>query len=190
MENDRMDRRVRRTRQQIRESLFVLMRTMSYEKIRIAHIAEGADISRSTFYLHFETKDDLISSVLDEIIGRYIQALDAPESRTGSDPTRLLFSLWQENTEALQLIVRSGLEYRIFERLRAANKPHTHLENIDDPLLDRYAHAMVSGASFALLLEWTKDNCRVPAVQMAKLYDMLQINDFFDEVAKGLPGYS
>ncbi len=54
------DRRVRRTRENLFSALSELMQEKRYNKITIQDIIDRADVGRSTFYAHFETKDDLL----------------------------------------------------------------------------------------------------------------------------------
>lgn len=189
MKMNKVDRRINRTKKLIRDSLFTLMQQMPYERIRISHIANVADISRSTFYLHYETKEDLLTSVLDEIINKYLSALDLPETQRQENPTHLLFSLWEKNMKEMRLIVRAGLESRIYERLRASNIQHTHIENIKNDVLNDYVHEMINGAEFGLLLRWTKDGGNIPVSQMEKLYNSLKIRELFETIEKEIPDF-
>ncbi|MEO5805595.1 TetR/AcrR family transcriptional regulator [Devosia sp.] len=56
------DRRSRRTRQTLHETLMRLTVERGYDAISVADIVNAADIGRSTFYAHFTDKDDLLRS--------------------------------------------------------------------------------------------------------------------------------
>ena len=62
-----MDRRQRKTRQAIFEAFSELLETNRYENITVGDIIERADIGRSTFYSHFETKDTLLKAICSDI---------------------------------------------------------------------------------------------------------------------------
>ncbi len=62
-----MDRRQRKTRDAIYSAFTSLLKTEPYSKITVQEIIDRADIGRTTFYAHFETKDDLLSSLCTEI---------------------------------------------------------------------------------------------------------------------------
>lgn len=51
------DRRVRKTRSAILQAFSKLALTQPYETIKVADIAEAADVGRSTFYEHFSGRD-------------------------------------------------------------------------------------------------------------------------------------
>ena len=54
------DRRVRRTRQRLKEALLELIAGQPYESITVEDITRRADVGRSTFYSHYTSKDELL----------------------------------------------------------------------------------------------------------------------------------
>ncbi len=56
------DRRVRRTKQRLNDALESLIIEKGYDKITVQDLIDRADVGRSTFYAHYETKDDLLVS--------------------------------------------------------------------------------------------------------------------------------
>lgn len=54
------DRRVRRTRKALLDALLTLMIDKGYEAISVQDIIDRADVGRSTFYTHYNDKDDLL----------------------------------------------------------------------------------------------------------------------------------
>lgn len=57
---EKTDRRSKRTRQALRQALAELVERYGYESITVQQIAAQAGVARTTFYLHFEDKDDLL----------------------------------------------------------------------------------------------------------------------------------
>jgi AcrR family transcriptional regulator len=62
MPQDKTDRRVRRTRQLLRDALLELALERGYGRVRLQDILDKADVGRSTFYAHYRDKDDLLVS--------------------------------------------------------------------------------------------------------------------------------
>ena len=59
----KLDRRQRKTRAAIYEAFESLMAEEHYSQVTVAQIIDRADIGRSTFYGHFETKDELLDDI-------------------------------------------------------------------------------------------------------------------------------
>lgn len=60
MLDEKMDRRVQRTRQLLRGSLVQLIKERGYDNITIQDITDHANLGRTTFYLHYQSKEDLL----------------------------------------------------------------------------------------------------------------------------------
>jgi AcrR family transcriptional regulator len=56
------DRRVQRTRRLLHKALMTLIVEKKYESITVQQILDRADVGRSTFYVHFQDKDQLLFS--------------------------------------------------------------------------------------------------------------------------------
>ena len=57
------DRRIRYTKQVIKDSLFALMQHTPVEKITVKELCAAADINRATFYAHYETMIALLEEI-------------------------------------------------------------------------------------------------------------------------------
>lgn len=62
-----MDRRMEKTRKAILDAFYKLISKMDYAKISVQKIIDEANIGRSTFYQHFETKDDLLKNMCTDL---------------------------------------------------------------------------------------------------------------------------
>lgn len=87
MKEEILDRRVRKTRRQLKECLTRLLKEKKIQDITVRELAEMADINRGTFYLHYKDVFDLMDQIKNDLVEEVESVLDAPSrSRTGSAP--------------------------------------------------------------------------------------------------------
>ena len=76
MPTQQLDRRQRKTRKAIYDAFEALMRDAHYGTVTVAQIIERADVGRSTFYAHFETKDDLLDQMCREMFDHIFEGVN------------------------------------------------------------------------------------------------------------------
>jgi AcrR family transcriptional regulator len=72
------DRRVQRTRELLQKSLIELINERSYDAITIQDIVDRANVARTTFYVHFTSKDDLFLSCHQSVLNDFQYGLLYP----------------------------------------------------------------------------------------------------------------
>lgn len=95
---ERLDPRVRRTRQRLQEALLALLRERAFEDITVQDVTERAGLSRVTFYLHYRDKDDLLTRIMNEAL----EALDAqlPRCERSAASVQQALVRWFEHAAA------------------------------------------------------------------------------------------
>lgn len=86
-----MDRRQKKTRDAIFRAFGRLSERKRYERITVQEIIDEADIGRSTFYAHFETKDELLRAMCTDIFHHvFTEELPQENEETASDSRKSL----------------------------------------------------------------------------------------------------
>jgi len=75
------DRRVQRTRELLRKALIELIKERGYDSISIQDIAERANLGRTTFYLHYGSKEELFMNCHEAVVKEFHLGLLHPISR-------------------------------------------------------------------------------------------------------------
>src|SRR5207237_7693949 len=91
--DDKVDRRIRRTRDRLGDALIELVKEKGFEAVTVQEVLDHAQVGRSTFYAHYRDKDDLFFSDLEE----FLEAMGSLIDRSGEQsrrvmPVRELFS--------------------------------------------------------------------------------------------------
>jgi len=171
-ENVRLDRRVRRTRFAVQEALIRLMAEKEYEAITVQDIVERADIVRSTFYMHYADKEDVLRQGI-EYVRRWVEqvaprgtrfAFSEPLFRHTCDvrPTLRAVAGHQSWTVMQNVFVRM-LGELIRDDLRRTS------ERADDTTIDTLVH--IVSAAWLSVLTWSLESDRdVGADEMDRLF--------------------
>jgi len=70
------DRRIRKTKKALRESLIILMAEKNIRDISVQELSDLADLNRATFYLHYKDIYELQQQIEDEVVVEINTILD------------------------------------------------------------------------------------------------------------------
>ncbi|BCO26616.1 hypothetical protein MIZ03_1499 [Rhodoferax lithotrophicus] len=62
-----LDRRVLKTKAALRDAMLSLMAPKGWDEMTIQEICDAANVGRSTFYVHYRSKDDLLSEGMNDL---------------------------------------------------------------------------------------------------------------------------
>ena len=88
------DRRSVRTRRNLGDALVALILRKGYESITVQDIIDEADVGRSTFYMHYTGKEDLLRASFESLRGVLAEAA-APKRRHGGEPLPFSLALFE-----------------------------------------------------------------------------------------------
>lgn len=79
----KIDRRIRKSREALKKAVIELMLEKDFDQITIQDIADRADVSRRTLYLHYTDKFDLLDKLIEEHIGNIREICESSDDATG-----------------------------------------------------------------------------------------------------------
>ena len=126
-----MDRRQQKTRAAIFEAFERLLSQKKYSKITIKDIIDEANVGRTTFYEHFETKDALLSEMCSHLF-HHIFSTDSDQDNHHNFPlshgdsrtvvTHILYHLQEGSQSMLRLMTGESSETFLFYFRRYLNE--------------------------------------------------------------------
>ena len=166
----KIDRRVKRTRQALRQALSELVVELGFETLTVRQITARAGVARTTFYLHYQDKDDLLFNGFQDLY---------EELRTAVAPTQMNATADWEHVAAHAEFYRALLGERgnaafvAFLRDMLAEIMRDHvlqsLLGSSPPRLDVDLMAYyLAGAQLGLYAWWLKTGMRTPVAEMAQ----------------------
>ena len=190
MKQHKQDRRSQRTYSLVSAAMMELMAEKRYDAITVQDILDRANIGRSTFYAHYFDKEDVLASIVEQILGALGQKIQQAEEETATDvgygllPSLELFRHVQQQRQRFQVLLKgqSGevlwkttqtLLSRSIEQALAvagAGKP--------SPSVPLFVVAQYLAGAFLNLLKWWLD-AEMP-------YTPEEMDMFFQQLA--LPG--
>jgi AcrR family transcriptional regulator len=124
MDNSKSDRRVSRTKRLLREALMSLVLEKGFEAVTVEDITERADLGRTTFYLHYKDKEELllesIETTIDDLKERIqlSQLVEMGESEGTRIPIHMVFEHAAANASLYRIILRDEGASRTAKGLR------------------------------------------------------------------------
>lgn len=166
-----IDRRVRRTRKQLRDALVALVLERGWDAVSVKEVCERADIGRSTFYVHFADKEELLLSGFDELH----LALENERAAT-SEPFGFVTSLIDhagENVRLFRALIgkRSGqaVQRRFRDVVTRLVEAEIRRRGIDDRAV-RWVARYISGGLVEMLLTWLERPSSLDRAALVELF--------------------
>lgn len=179
MNNEKKDRRIRKTEKQLLDGLTYLMQTKSINDITVRELSDIVDINRSTFYLHYQDIYDMIEHIEDNLIEQFTQTLNSNHKRNGElteqEFKKVMVSIFefllQNRTICKALIGHNG-------DIKFLNKINEIISERIQELLKNYASNKYSDTDLELVKHYFVSGC-IGLVQCWFKYDdkTLEVTD-------------
>lgn len=175
MRTDRVDRRVQKTKRHLSQALIALIVEKGYERVTVQDILDKADVGRSTFYAHYESKDVLLVDGPRNLgLALFGEGATADlASRHHPMAFRTLFEHVNQSRPLAKAILGKNAGSVMLDAFRAkvVDAIRRHYRHKKRPgrqdLIFRYITEAAATAVMSLLSSWSDDDFAVPVDAIA-----------------------
>ena len=146
------------------EALLLILEQKDFDAITVKEVCQKAGVNRSTFYLHYETMNDLLEETVGFINDRFKASLAAVPA---DDPSKVVLTtekyLIKENMRAYRVIHQQD---HLFNSQKTFQ---SFYQSIFSPALThfgvseqekKYVFAFYTQGTVAIIGKWLESNCR------------------------------
>lgn len=184
--DERMDRRVRRSRRAIVAAFDRLITEAPLEQVTVSAIAREADVDRKTFYQHFGSVDGLLDAIADDVVTGLLDEVELAtrarvEATAGVTPLRAFFAALAEYLSENETLGRGYCEHvppeLLFEHLsrplarQSIERGFVHGDVPDEEMEMLLAFGL--GGLFSLYRWWLLSDRAVPLAEVTRYASQL-----------------
>ena len=170
---DKVDLRIQRTREAIRNTFEEMICEMDYEKITIKELTERARINRKTFYLHYNTLDDLLRELQSEMTQNFINRTVGLNPLHDIDRITREFFLFHEEYGKLGDRITGSGSYDYISRQMTRQIMEQTWEKNGEPFVQRIIMTFVAQSTLAMYRQWISDGKKIPLEEIIELCSRL-----------------
>ena len=173
-----VDRRVRKTRRQLRECLITLLKEKKVQDITVRELTDMADLNRGTFYLHYKDVFDLLEKTeaeLQEDFNQLVCKHDAVDlKQRPSVIFNEIYSLVYDNADLIEILLGENGDLNFVNRLKQLIREKCLKDWMEvfrsgnAAAFDAFFSFIVSGC-IGLVQYWLQTGLKETPEQMAKL---------------------
>lgn len=182
MSADPIDRRVRKTRRQLRDCLISLLKEKKVQDITVRELTDMADLNRGTFYLHYKDVFDLLEKTETELLdefNRLVMKHHAVELK--QKPSSLfneVYTLVYDNADLVEILIGENGDLNFVNRLKELIREkclHDWMavfRSGNPDTFDAFLSFILSGC-VGLVQYWLKAGLKETPEQLAKLTEQI-----------------
>ncbi len=176
-QNEKIDMRVKYTREWTFEALYRLLEMKKYENIKISEIITKAGISRATFYRNFSTKDDIVKLKVKMFFEDFFVSIY--EYFLNEEPEDEIFLIQRffkridEEDKLVDTVIKTKLEYLMVAGiLKIINHRREQFYSIVkiNKKAENYTMEIVASSAWTLLSRWHRSGKEESPQELSNIY--------------------
>lgn len=191
MDKQITDRRIRKTKKLLRDTLIELMNEKSLENITIKDLTERADLNRGTFYLHYRDIFDLLEQSENEMLQEMRDLLskidptafiDYNSKNKSYPPIVELFEWFRNNYKFGKALMGPNGNISFLEKMKTVvendffKKQYRIDEKNINPVFSEYFYAYIIYGFLGIIKQWYENDSSIPSKEMALILIKIALN--------------
>lgn len=182
MNSESADRRVRKTKRQLRQGLTELLAEKSAKDITVRELSERVDMNRGTFYLHYKDIFDMIERIEKEMFEDLHGVLEKhPVRSLNGKPLPMLIDVFRfvaKNADMCTVLIGKNGDLAFVNRLKSLVKDRClsdwmKLFNTGKSKNFEYFYSFIVSGCIGLLQNWLENGMKEPPEHMASLAEQM-----------------
>ena len=151
------------THQTIIQQAICLAKEHGWEKVRVTKLVELANINRNSFYLHFETINDVFDEIEESFLSKYKELLESSpldEMIKDSKNHAAFYSFWESEREYIATINKIGRTEIFLSKMSKIWMNHLDVELSKSQKYEKQKEIIlpyISGATLLFFTNWFND---------------------------------
>lgn len=188
MKEEKVDRRIKRTKAMMRDALMDLMDEMPFGKITAKDITNRADLNRATFYLHYNNVYELLDELENEIAAGFSRMLEQIEIKKGAEweypVVGQICNYIVDNQRLCRCLLLNPRSDRFARKLteimkRKGMQVKEKMGKEFDPVREEYIHQFIACGAMGMVKQWLLEGLPMSKKEMTD-FTMLIIRPIFD----------
>lgn len=181
MNTESVDRRVRKTRRQLKECLISLLKRKKVQEITVRELTDMADLNRGTFYLHYKDVYDLLEKTETELQTDFYELFQKYDAKDLHQRPAILFkeiyTLVHNNADLIEILLGENGDLNFVNRLKLLIREkciHNWMEmfRTENPIVfDPFCSFIVSGC-VGMVQHWLQSGLKETPDEMAHLTEL------------------
>lgn len=173
MKEKRENRRVRMTKQMMKDALLELLDQQKLVNISVTAICETADIHRSTFYNYYKDPEDLLKDIEKDLLDKIPtppREFDRQNQEQLLTLTTAYFDDVKKNKRAYRMLLgeSAGNSFASAMVEYLCSQSFSIIRDADE-LTGRYTRLYIANGTVGMLREWIERDCPISSRKIAEM---------------------
>ena len=173
------DRRIRKTRAVLKDSLLSLMKEKNVKNITVKELCERADINRGTFYLHYKDIFDMLEQIETEFFSEFTDIIDNYGKELQKSRLYILeniFALTKKHKDFCLVLLSSRGDIGFIKKL--LSRIHKIFVDVygDEGIAAEYYFSFIIYGCIGVVENWLQGGAKESSQEIARLTENIILN--------------